>query len=69
MVTSHHDSKLREDASTNIRMSLHNISLLGLNGNPHYILENTFTVDEVKKLQIYVKMLSKWVGGYPAYPD
>ena len=59
MVTSHHERKLREDASTNSRMSLLNISLLGLNGKTHYILENIFIVDEVRKLQIYVKMLSQ----------
>ena len=59
MVTSHHERELREAASTNSRMSLLNISLLGLNGKPHYILENTFTADDVKKLRIHVKMLSQ----------
>ena len=43
-------------------MSLLNISLIGLNSKPHYILGNIFTADEVKKLRIHIKILYLMYG-------
>ena len=57
MVTSYHERKLRADASTNSRMGLLNVSITGLNGKPHHILDNVFSTYEVQKLRIHVKML------------
>ena len=56
-VVTYHEKKLRQEASTNSRMSLLNVSLHGLQGKPHHILENIFTTDDAKKLRIHVKML------------
>ena len=57
LVTSHHEKKLRQDASTNSKMSLLNISLSGLTGKAHYVMEDVFSADDVSKLRIHVKML------------
>ena len=56
-VTAFHEKTLREDASTNSKMSFLNVSLTGLNGKPHHIFEGIFSSYEVKKLRIHVKML------------
>ena len=57
MVTAHHERKLRDDASTNSKMGLLNVSITGLNGKPHHILEGVFSTYEVQKVRIHVKML------------
>ena len=57
MVISHHEKKLREDASTNSKMGFLNVSLSGLKRKPHHILEGIFSTYEVQKLRIHVKML------------
>jgi hypothetical protein len=57
LVTSYYEKKLRQDASTNSRMSLLNISLAGLTGKAHHVLEDVFSTDDVTKLRIHIKML------------
>ena len=56
MVVIYHERKLHQDAATNSRISLLNVSLLGLQRNPHHILENIYSTN-VKKLWIHIKML------------
>ena len=57
MVTSYYEKKLREEASANSKMSYLDVSLTGLNGKPHHILEGVLSTYEVQKLRIHVKML------------
>ena len=64
MVSTYFERKLREDALGNSRMGLFNISLNGLTGKPHYLIQNIFTTVEVKKARIHIKMLS---GDYLTY--
>ena len=56
-ITAYHERRLRELASENSKMKWFNVSLLGLRGKCHPLLNDVTTAHEVKKLRCQLKML------------
>ena len=57
-ITSHHEKLLREAAATNSKMEWLNVSMTGLTGKCHPIMDNIYTAREVEKLRPAIKMLA-----------
>ena len=56
-ITAYHERELRELAEENSKMKWFNVSMLGLQGKPHPLLQDVVTAHEVKKLRCQLKML------------
>ena len=59
-----HENELRLKAKQNSKLTYMNVSLLGLRGRLHPVLNGIVTPDEVKKCRIHLKML---IGDYLTY--
>ena len=56
-ITAYHERMLREMAETNSKMKWFNVSMLGLQGTCHPLLDDVVTAHEVKKLRCQLRML------------
>ena len=57
-VTAWYERHLRQEASTNSKMTYLNVNLSGLSGLPHPALRGIRTTQDCKKLRIHIKFLS-----------
>ena len=55
---SHHEKLLRDAAANNSKMEWLNVSMIGLMGKCHPIMDNIYMAREVEKLRPAIKMLA-----------
>ena len=63
-ITAFHEKVLREDANCNSKMTWLNVSVTGLSGRHHPVLDGVITAQEVKKVRPAISMLA---GDYYSY--
>ena len=63
-IVTFHERHLRESAASNSKMAWFNVSVSGLTGRHHPVLNGSVTVQQVKKMRPVVKMLA---GDYYSY--